>query len=216
MRALIRKAIDESKKTNKLILSHSNITNEEFIEIVNSVDKVNLTHVDFRGNQITSIDAIAQLVNLTHVYFGGNQLGNYISDSVSYIDGIVAFVNRVKAKDLCWEVTMLGGKKAFIVSDKAGKFAHGETIKKAKNDLLYKLSGNESKEGYRHLTKDSELTVAELYEAYRVITGACELGSKNFIEQIGLKMTDRLTVGRACDITKDAYKGSVFSSFFKG
>ena len=47
---------------------------------------------------------------------------------------------------------------------------------------------------------------------YRIITGACEFGTKKFCESIKLK--ENYSIQEIIDITKNQYGGESFKSFF--
>ena len=71
-------------------------------------------------------------------------------------------------------------KQDCYVAEKDSFYAHGETIKKAISDLQFKIVSEKLKN--EPILEDTELTVSH----YRAITGACELGCKNFMEQNGI------------------------------
>ncbi|WP_434127509.1 hypothetical protein, partial [Enterococcus faecium] len=60
-------------------------------------------------------------------------------------------------------------------------FAHGDTIKKAISDVQFKLVAEKIKN--EPILPGTIITV--MY--YRTVTGACELGCKDFIERNSLK-----------------------------
>jgi len=69
----------------------------------------------------------------------------------------------------------------YVVTDGNNHWAHGSTLEEAKQDLLFKISERD-KSDYEKLTLDSELTFNEAVACYRVITGACKLGTQDYIE----------------------------------
>ena len=83
---------------------------------------------------------------------------------------LVKFTNKVVEKRVCF------------VAEKDGYFAHGETVKKAICDLQFKIVAEK-------LKKDpikADTMITPMY--YRIVTGACEFGTKQWIEQN--KLTD--------------------------
>ena len=93
--------------------------------------------------------------------------------------------------------------KAYI-AEKDGLFAHGETIKKAVQDVEFK---------FRQENLDITSLVEEIKakgfltkEDYRLLTGACELGVKHFLREKGIT-GDRLSIKEVLELTKDAYGG---------
>ncbi|MCX7083697.1 MAG: hypothetical protein NT008_10140 [Methylococcales bacterium] len=96
-------------------------------------------------------------------------------------DGIFAAV--ISHKKNIWKLQKIGSKESFYcVTDGNGKYAHGNSIKLAKEDLIYKLSESANKELFTSMPIDAVLTFDKCIELYRVMTGACAFGVKNFIE----------------------------------
>lgn len=105
---------------------------------------------------------------------------------------------------------------SYLVTDGAGKWSHGATLEEARKDLLYKI-GNRDTSKYRGLTLDSVLPLAEAIECYRVITGACEAGTKHFMEDV-LTEADRrgeYTISDMIRLTDGQYGSAAFKAFFK-
>jgi len=72
----------------------------------------------------------------------------------------------------------------------SGKFyAHGKSMKKAVEDLQFKLISEKLKN--EPINKDTVIDI----KYYRLVTGACEFGVKSFIESNGLKESYK-----ACDL----------------
>jgi hypothetical protein len=129
------------------------------------------------------------------------------------VDGI--FAEKVNRHGNVWEVKNINGIKTFfIVTDGNGKYAHGDTIQEAKTDLIYKIS-NRDKSEYENLTLNSELTFEEAIECYRVITGACSFGTKDFVENYLSERKERYTIREMIELTKGRYGNETFKEFFK-
>ena len=105
-------------------------------------------------------------------------------------------------------------KESFVVTDGKGTYAHGLTIKKAKKDLLFKINKNRNLDSFKSLTLDSKLSFEKAIECYRLITGACEYGVKNFIENNNIKNKD-YTIKEIIKFTKNQYGSNTFNQFFK-
>ena len=119
-------------------------------------------------------------------------------------------VKKVRLIDT--EKNILTSKINYVVTDGNGNFAHGKTIKDAKKSLLYKISNRDTSQ-YKDLTLDSKLTFSEAIKMYRVITGACESGTKFFIEQNKLK-DRKYTVREIIELTKGQYGNETLQKFF--
>lgn len=127
-------------------------------------------------------------------------------------DGIFSKVISHRAN--VYKINQIGKEKIkYLVTDGNGKWSHGDTLKQAKSDLIYKIS-NRDKSKYENLTLDSELTFTEAIEAYRVITGACSTGTKMFIESKLTVRKEKYTIADIIFFTKGQYNSEMFKSFF--
>lgn len=79
---------------------------------------------------------------------------------------------------------------------------------------MYKKCDRDKSE-YENLTLDSELSYNEAIECYRVITGACSAGVRQFCENILTVKKDRYTVREIIDLTEDEYGNEEFRDFFR-
>ena len=124
-------------------------------------------------------------------------------------DGI--FCEVLSQKKNVWKVK-IGLKVQFIVTD-GERFAHGETIEEARASLMYKI-GKRDTSAYKHLHKNSVLTKEEAIKMYRVITGACEAGTRHFVETNSDKIQETMTVSEIIKITEGQYGNSELKKFF--
>ena len=106
----------------------------------------------------------------------------------------------------------INNKTSYVVTDGIN-YSHGETIKEAKEDLIYKLS-NRDTSAYEDWTLDTKITKKEAIESYRVITGACEFGTKNFVESLE-KTPKKLTPAVVIKLTKGRYGHEKYKEFFE-
>jgi len=104
---------------------------------------------------------------------------------------------------------------AYVVTDGNGNWAHGYTLDDANQDLHYKMSLRDKSE-YKKLTLESELTFDEAVACYRVITGACSIGTMIYIEnRLPKPRKEKYTIREMIDLTKDEYGGDAFQEFFE-
>ncbi len=98
-----------------------------------------------------------------------------------YADNILAEV--IKSKGSVYHIVICGkNKESFLVTD--GKnFSHGETLQEAKEDLVYKIT-DRKKDDYKNHNLETVLNFEESVKCYRTITGACSLGTKNFVTSV--------------------------------
>ena len=134
--------------------------------------------------------------------------GKYIK-----VDGIFSIVDNYHGN--VYKVHQIGStKQMYVVGDGNGKWAHGNTIDKARKDLIYKIS-NRDKSAYKNLKLDSELTFEEAIECYRVITGSCEVGTKDYVEnRLPKPHKEKYSIREMIELTKNEYQGESFKEFF--
>ena len=137
-----------------------------------------------------------------------NENGKYID-----VDGI--FGKIVEQKGNVYHIRFKNRKYIiYIVTDGEGHWAHGVTLEDAKDDLLYKIT-DRNKSDYENLTLDSELSFEDAIMCYRVITGACSFGTRDFIKnRLGNNKKDKYTIKEIIDLTEDEYGNKIFKDFF--
>ena len=140
-----------------------------------------------------------------YLYINSNaKLDAPFLNKVSYkvIDGYLFVIKSTKTKG---DITIHSGYNAkgvkkgklieqpiIYVAEKGEFYAHGETIKKAIEDLNFKIAAETLKK--EPINKDTKLTIKH----YRLITGACELGVKDWMQsnkvKEGIKAIDLLPI----------------------
>ena len=160
--------------------------------------------LDLRGTQITDTSNVNH--NVPTLYEWHNK--KYIK-----VDGIFSVVDNYHGN--VYKVHKVGSKKQmYVVGDGNGKWAHGETIDEARKDLIYKIS-NRDKSAYENLKLDSVLTFEEAIECYRVITGSCAVGTKDYVEnRLPKPHKEKYSIREMIELTKNEYQGKVFEAFF--
>jgi len=126
------------------------------------------------------------------------------------VDGI--FTEVVYKKGNVYQVKELTDPNEFYLVTDGTKWAHGDTLKEAYQDLVYKVT-NRSKEDFEHLTLDSVLTFEDSVACYRTITSACSFGTRDFVESNGFVEKDR-TIREIIELTKGSYGNDLFVQFF--
>ena len=126
-------------------------------------------------------------------------------------DGI--FQEVVSHKGNVYRVKSIGSDKiTYLVTDGDNRWAHGETLQEAKDDLIYKISNRDTSK-YESLTLDSVLTFEEAIQCYRTITGACAAGTKGFVTSLP-EVKEQYSIREIIDLTYDSYGGHKFAEFF--
>ena len=126
-------------------------------------------------------------------------------------DGILSEVIH-KRGDVYTVINHGETEKSYLVTD-GENWAHGDTIKSANEDLLFKSADSADKDQYRGLSLDTVKTSTEWAVVYRAITGACISGIRNFMSQRDLK--DNYTLAEIIKETEGAYGHNKFKEFFK-
>ena len=156
-----------------------------------------------------SQDARQRIKNITNQIFRW-EFGNRIYIKV---DGI--FSQLISQRGNVSVIRQIGkDKNEYLVTDGLGRWAHGDTIADARKDLIYKIS-NRDKSAYENLTLDSELTFEECIECYRVITGACAAGTRDYVEnRLPKPHKEKYTIREIIDLTDGEYGSNVLKEFF--
>jgi len=97
------------------------------------------------------------------------QNGKYVK-----ADGI--FTEVISKKGNVYKVKKIHSQKEFYLITDGKTHAHGETIEKAKEDFRFKLISDKLKK--EPIKEDTIITI----QYYRIVTGACELGVRNWID----------------------------------
>ena len=161
--------------------------------------------LDLSGTQITDISKVNR--NVPEVFRWEYKGREYIK-----VDGI--FSQVVAHKGNVWHIRQIGSKKVqYLVTDGEGRWAHGDSIQQARADLVYKISERNTNK-YKGMALDTRLTFAEAVECYRVITGACEAGTRGFVQSLGDKVKDHYTIAEMMEVTKGQYGNDTFCQFF--
>ena len=131
---------------------------------------------------------------------------------VEIIDNIKTIILQRK-KNVIKGLFLYNLQPCYVV-EKDGVYAHGETLKEAKESLIYKIADRD-KSDYENYTLDTEVTHEEAIKMYRVITGACEIGTRNFVENVLVKKKEKYTVKEIIKLTKGQYGNETLKEFMK-
>jgi len=127
----------------------------------------------------------------------------------SYFDGIKKKVKRSRrTKDL--EIFYL---EDCVAVKKGNVYSHGDTLKQAKADLIYKMSERDMSE-YEGLTLDSVLTLEEWIVFYRSCTGACSFGTKDFVDNRLTVKKKKYSAREIIELTNGEYGNEKVAEFF--
>jgi len=120
----------------------------------------------------------------------------------------------VKQKGNVYHVKKLNNNKVFYLITDGERWSHGDTLKEAKMDLVYKVT-NKTKDDYKGLSKTSILSFEEAVICYRVITGACSFGVKDFVKNKLVKVEKEYNIETIIEKTIGCYGNEEFKNYFK-
>ncbi len=126
-----------------------------------------------------------------------------------FVDGILAKI--ISHRGPVYRVMICGKTKSSYCVTNGVSWSHGETLAKAREGLIYKISSRDKSE-FKDWKLDKEVSKADAIKAYRVITGACEQGVRNWME--AHKTPEIITVEGIIRITEGAYGYEEFKKFF--
>ena len=203
--------------------------NNNRLTSLDGMPKLSVGVIDAAYNRLTSIEALDDLEGTIKLVLIGNPDLKVLADRLplesidvygdvyrwrgstwSFFDGVQKEVATIRKSGSLTVYKMKDG--TYAVHD-GEAYAHGETLKEAKADLLYKRTSKDLSE-YKELTLDSKLTLEECIKMYRSITGACSLGTKEFCSRRKLKKA--YTVGEVIELTDGAYGNAMLRAFFNG
>jgi hypothetical protein len=147
------------------------------------------------------------LNNIPKDYVFSWQDGKYIK-----VDGM--FTEVLKKRGNVYHVRKIGSKDTiYLVTNGEGAWSHGATLQEARDDLIYKVM-DKSKDDYKDFTLESVMTFEEAVTCYRVITGACSLGVKDFVENRLKDKKKIFSVKDIIEVTAGEYGSEAFKMFF--
>ena len=139
--------------------------------------------------------------------------GEYVEGRYLYADDILTPIKgRRKAGKYTFYIGKIRGKN--VVTD-GEHYAHCDKLRDGVADLMFKSAEDRGAEQYKGMGMDAEMTVDEAVTMYRVITGACQQGSENFVNSLGDKLKDRYTVREMIELTRGQYGSEAFARFFE-
>jgi hypothetical protein len=128
------------------------------------------------------------------------------------VDGIFGVVDNHKGN--VWRTHRVGKEELlYVVTDGEGHYAHGNTLKEAKDDLIYKINDRDTS-SYENLSLDDEVSFEEAIAMYRTITGACAAGTRDFVEnRLPKPHKEMYSIKEIIDLTDGEYGSETFKDF---
>ena len=130
-------------------------------------------------------------------------------------DGILSKI--ISKKGNIYKVINHGeDKQSYLIERQDGDkkvYSHGKTLKEARDSLIYKISDRDTT-AYEDINLDTVLTKEECIVMYRAITGACEEGTKYFVEKQD-KVKKKYKISEIIEATKGQFGNELLIKFFK-
>ena len=137
--------------------------------------KYNLTEAQATGKEKIEGDIYLESLTIKGDYVPKTDLMFFQGGAYVKADGIFAKVVRKIGK--AYQLQKINSEKEFwMVTDGAFTHAHGDTLKEAKESFRFKVQAEKIKK--EPITLESVIKI----QHYRIITGACEFGVRNWIE----------------------------------
>ena len=137
---------------------------------------------------------------------------SFMNQGYLWTDNILAKI--IEHKKNVYKIQICGQTKISYCIEVDGIYSHGKTIKKAKESLIYKISERDTSK-YENYTLDTVITFEDAIKMYRCITGACEGGTRHFVENVLQDKRKKYTIKEVIELTKGQYNNEKLQEFFK-
>ena len=135
----------------------------------------------------------------------------YVPGKYLYVDEILTHIKRKKTVG---KYTYYIGKiqNRNVISD-GERYAHCKDFQSGVRDLEFKAEKDRGAEQYKNLDLSSTVSYEKAIMMYRIITGACQAGTDQFLA--GLKeIKPEYTIAEIIKLTKGNYGARTFEEFF--
>ena len=195
-----------------------------YLYIHSSVTLPKLTSVggDLYINSSVTLPKLTSVGGYLYIYsdvkFNAPELYAKGFDNFKVYDGVACVIMSAKKQG---DIEILSCRPArvkqqkligekFFIAKKGIYTSHAVTIKAALEELAFKL-GDRDVEQYRNMPRHTRKTPQDWAFVYRMVTGACQFGTKQFMESKGeLKKT--YTLSEILEQTKGAFGHDQFKS----
>jgi len=185
-----------------------NFTNKANCVIVRRdiFEVINTNEIDCNYIRLCPFKAKGYLIKIDDkMYLNGNKsLGEHI-----IVDNILSKV--ISKKGNIYKVVNHNETVPTYIIKQDDLYSHGKTIKEARDSLIYKISSRDTSK-YENLTIDDILSKEECIKMYRAITGACEYGTRSFVER--QKTKKKYSIKKIIELTKGQFGNETFTKFF--
>jgi len=166
-------------------------------------------------SEFYNISSVKNLTTAPYTVEGYVKDGYYYKDGEKQYKAIIAdgiLSEVIEHKGNVYKVKNYGSDNISYFIKDGDVCSHGETLKEAKESLIYKLSNRDTSQ-YKGYTLDTKVSKKEAIRMYRAITGACEHGTRMFVTLSG-KVPRSLTIKKIIELTEGQYGNDTFKKFF--
>jgi hypothetical protein len=169
---------------------------------------------------LTSVGGYLYIHSSAKLTAGKLYMGGY--DKFTILDGIPCVVLSTKKQNgvsvlMCRRAQVKNHKvigDKFYVARQGEHNAHGETIAEAVRELAFK-TGDRDIEQFRNMPRTTRKTPKEWAFVYRMVTGACQFGTKDFMARQG-KLKKSYTLTEILAKTEGAWGHETFAEVVTG
>lgn len=147
----------------------------------------------------------------TPTYYKTLSNGDYVPKCYLYADNILTHIKNSKTVgDYTLYIGKIPGKN--VVSD--GKYyAHCNNLRDGIADIAFKRAKDRGADEYKNLTLDSVIKLEDAIVMYRIITGACQQGTQQFVNN-QKELKEEYNIREIIEATKGQYGAELFAEFF--
>ena len=139
------------------------------------------------------------------------QNGTYVENNYLYVNNTLTYITRTKKINNY--IYYIGKIKDKNVLYDGTNYSLCSSFKKGVSDLQLKSSNSRGSEQYKNISLTEQIPFDKAVTMYRIITGACEQGTSNFISNI-VDKKDTYSPLEIAKITERRHGNDVFKKFF--
>ena len=127
---------------------------------------------------------------------------SFLKAGFLFADGILGKILKIKDNSI-FKIQIAGSAEVSFCIKQGNEFSHGKTLKEARESFMYKISERDTSQ-YESFTLKTIITKEEAIQMYRVVTGACESGTRMFVKSLS-NPPNKLSVADLITLTQGRY-----------
>lgn len=184
--------------------------------IPSKIDGFPVTHIGegaFRYNQLQNVEIPNSVTHIGGGAFNSNVKIVQENRGIQMIDRIATVIRKRKKSD---EFTIYSGqffntKRDCFVAKKGNLYAHGNSLREAIEDVNFKYL--QTNFNIDEIVKEIKETQIMSVNHFRLLTGACRSGCKNFLDENNIEKRE-LPLIEAIDLIRGRFGWSKISKYF--